>query len=883
MKEWFQTYYGAANAVAGGRRRRRPRRCEGQGRAVLRRHPRRARRWPGRSTGSPSAPGASAASCRTGCRRPGSTRCGTCPAGARRTPSSSTSSAACSRTGKSSRLYKRLVYDEQIATGVDAYGDLREIGGLFVIEATARPGRRPRPRSSGRWTRSWRGSLPPAPRPPSCSGSRPGSAPGSCAAWSGSAGSAASPTCWPRARSSPAGRTSTRRGCSGSPAATRGADPHGGESLALGRRLHPRGAALRRVPGRGLGGGPLEAARRPARRPTPSSPSSSAPRSPTGSRSSSPRGTSIPQVRFNLLLDAGYAADQFGMPGTASLAMAMLDEGTRTRSSIGISDELAALGANLGAGSRLDMSGVTLEALKDKLDASLAVYADVILNPSFPRADFERLKRQRLAQIQQEKADPVGMALRVFPGLLYGDGHAYANPWTGSGTEASTSRITRDDLVKFHRTWFKPNNATLIVVGATTMAEIRPKLERAFAGWRPGDVPVKNIATVEQQPRPTVYLLDRPDATQSLILVGNVAPPKANPDEPAIETMNVVLGGVVHRPDQHESAGGQALVLRGVHLLPRRQGPAAVRRLRAGADRQDQGGDGRAAEGAARHPDRPAADGRGARPGQVGAHPHPARHLGDHGRDLRHPRRHRHLRPRRPLLRHLRRQGAGADRGLDGRGGEGGDPSRTSWSGSSSATGRRSRPASGSSSWERSGSSTRTGSRWARRERPLAAVAAGHGCRCCPARRERSAAPPASSAGRCKSACASAGTSGTTRGVSAGRSPLPVGRNLELRPSGDLFFPRDDGMGWQLNGDAAIRFGQGGGLYGGGGIAFVHPDGGGHRDRLQSVLRPEHRAAERSEPRPFIEFRWTFVNDTSPFRLALGFNSVSAVTQGEFP
>jgi zinc protease len=135
------------------------------------------------------------------------------------------------------------------------------------------------------------------------------------------------------------------------------------------------------------------------------------------------------------------------------------------------------------------------------------------------------------------------MALRVLPGLLYGSGHAYANPWTGSGTEASTKRISRDDLIKFHRTWFKPNHATLVVVGAATMAEIRPKLERLFAGWAPGEVPAKNIRQVDQQPRSTVYLLDRPDAIQSLILVGNLAAPKANPNEPAIETMNQILGG----------------------------------------------------------------------------------------------------------------------------------------------------------------------------------------------------------------------------------------------------------------------------------------------------------------------------------------------------
>ena len=150
----------------------------------------------------------------------------------------------------------------------------------------------------------------------------------------------------------------------------------------------------------------------------------------------------------------------------------------------------------------------------------------------------------------------------MFPGLLYGPGHAYANPWTGSGTEESTARITRDDLIRFHQTWFKPNHATLVVVGATTMAEIKPKLERLFAGWKPGDVPTKNIATVAQQPRPVVYLIDRPGSLQSIIIAGNVAPPKANPEEVSIQTMNGVLGGDFSsrvnmnlREDKHWSYG----------------------------------------------------------------------------------------------------------------------------------------------------------------------------------------------------------------------------------------------------------------------------------------------------------------------------------------
>jgi zinc protease len=254
------------------------------------------------------------------------------------------------------------------------------------------------------------------------------------------------------------------------------------------------------------------------------------------------RRSAIPQVRFDLLLDAGFAADQGGHPGTASMAMAMLDEGTTSRTSLQISEQLAQLGANLRTGSTLDASSVSLEALNENLDPSLAIFGDVVLHPSFPKGDFERLKKQRLAQIQQEKADPVGLALRVFPGLLYGSGHAYANPWTGSGTEESTASITRDDLIRFHRTWFKPNHATLVVVGATTMAEIKPKLERLLAGWNAGEVPAKNVATVQQQARAVVYLIDRPGSLQSLIIAGNIAPPKANPNEVSIQTMNGVLG-----------------------------------------------------------------------------------------------------------------------------------------------------------------------------------------------------------------------------------------------------------------------------------------------------------------------------------------------------
>src|SRR5438876_5448601 len=242
-------------------------------------------------------------------------------------------------------------------------------------------------------------------------------------------------------------------------------------------------------------------------------------------------------------MDAGYAADQFAAPGTASLTLDMLDEGTTKRTALQISDTLSQLGAVLSTGSQLDVSSVSLSTLKDNLDPALDIFADVILNPFFPQADFQRQQRQRLARIQREKVQPVQMALRVFPQLLYGANHAYGNPLTGSGTAESVTRMTRDDLVRFHRTWFKPNHATLVVVGDISLAEIQPRLARLFNRWQGGDVPQKNVSTVADQPRPLVYILDRPGAEQSIILAGDLAPPKSNPHEYAIEAMTSLLGG----------------------------------------------------------------------------------------------------------------------------------------------------------------------------------------------------------------------------------------------------------------------------------------------------------------------------------------------------
>jgi zinc protease len=269
-----------------------------------------------------------------------------------------------------------------------------------------------------------------------------------------------------------------------------------------------------------------------------------------------------PTVNFSLLVDSGYAADPPDAPGIASFAQRMLEEGTPTRDSLKIGEELDSLSANFSAGANLDWATVNLNTLKINMDKALEVYSDLILHPAFPQKEFARLQKVRLAGIQNEKVQPQAMALRVVPGLLYGKGHPYALPFTGTGTETSVSKMTRADLARFHDTWFKPNNATLLVVGDTSLAEIKPKLERLFASWKPGDVPKKTVPQVPQPAKNVVYLLDRPGSEQSVIFGAQLAPPQNDPNALPLDLVNDIFGGIFSsrinmnlREDKHWSYG----------------------------------------------------------------------------------------------------------------------------------------------------------------------------------------------------------------------------------------------------------------------------------------------------------------------------------------
>ncbi|MGD0791439.1 MAG: pitrilysin family protein [Terriglobales bacterium] len=275
----------------------------------------------------------------------------------------------------------------------------------------------------------------------------------------------------------------------------------------------------------------------------------------------------VPLVNFTLAADAGFASDASTTPGTANLAMQVLTDGTRMRNALEISDELESLGARLRGSSNLDLSFVSLSALTAKLDPSLDLFADVVLNPSYPEKEVKREQKLAIAGIEREQNTPATLALRVLPALLYGAGHPYGSPLTGSGTKESVAKLTREDLVKFHDTWLHPNNSTLIVVGDTTLKEVTPQLEKLFAGWKSGSVPAKNVKTVPVAAKSAVYLIDKPGALQSVIIAGVVAPPRANPREIAIEAMNDSLGGMFGarlnmnlREDKHWSYGARTVL-----------------------------------------------------------------------------------------------------------------------------------------------------------------------------------------------------------------------------------------------------------------------------------------------------------------------------------
>jgi predicted Zn-dependent peptidase len=254
--------------------------------------------------------------------------------------------------------------------------------------------------------------------------------------------------------------------------------------------------------------------------------------------------SAVPVVRVAIDFNAGNASDPKNALGTQAFMLGMLDEGTDKYTSVEIAEAQENLGATISASPSMDRSGVYLSALTPNLAPSLDLMADVVRNPAFAPAEVDRVRAQQLAAIAAETKQPVGLALRTLPPIIYGKDHPYGVPFSGRGDPAAVAKLTPADLEAFHNAWVRPDNATIFVVGDTTLAEVMPLLESSFGDWKAtGAAPAKNftVPTVPQASR--ILLLDRPNTPQSLIFAGEVMPVKGTDDLTALLQANEVLGG----------------------------------------------------------------------------------------------------------------------------------------------------------------------------------------------------------------------------------------------------------------------------------------------------------------------------------------------------
>ncbi len=278
----------------------------------------------------------------------------------------------------------------------------------------------------------------------------------------------------------------------------------------------------------------------------------------------------MPLTRIAILFNAGYAADQGGKLGTAAFTTSLMNESTKQLDSVQVVQHKQRLGAISAVGCDLDSCIASLDALNDQLAPSLKLFASIVQEPAFSKNDIERVRGQWLAGIAQEKTQPVGLALRLLPPLLYGPGHAYGIPLTGSGTAQAISSLQQADLLAFQQRWLRPDNAHILVVGDTTLGQAMPLLEQVFGHWQASGpkAPAKNLATVTPARQGRLFVVDRPGSPQSLLLAGLLAPGGKMADDLGLRLANTAFGGsflsrlnMNLREDKHWAYGARSMLL----------------------------------------------------------------------------------------------------------------------------------------------------------------------------------------------------------------------------------------------------------------------------------------------------------------------------------
>ncbi len=249
----------------------------------------------------------------------------------------------------------------------------------------------------------------------------------------------------------------------------------------------------------------------------------------------------LPLVAANLVLHAGSGVNPVDRPGLASMTARMLQQGTTTRSALQIADRAADLGATLNSGAGTDTTGISTRSLSRNFPDALELLADVALNPTFPQSEIERVRSERLTGIVQEKDEPFSLAFRVLDAALYGPHHNYGFP--DSGTTESIKAISRDDLEHFWKQNYFPDDAALVVTGNIKLSTLKPLLEKRFGAWKPGRPAVASMGSPETTDAKLI-LVDRPGAPQTTLVCFTMGLPRSTPDYASVEVMNTDLGGL---------------------------------------------------------------------------------------------------------------------------------------------------------------------------------------------------------------------------------------------------------------------------------------------------------------------------------------------------
>jgi len=252
----------------------------------------------------------------------------------------------------------------------------------------------------------------------------------------------------------------------------------------------------------------------------------------------------VPLVEMNFQFNFGYAQENNDELGFTNFMMDMLNEGTKKYSSLQFDEALDSLGSNLGFGSGLDTSVISLSSLKGNLADTLDLAKEALINPTFPQAEIDRIKSQTLASIVQEENRPASIAYRNIGKLLYGDTHPYGKPLTGSGLSNTISSITRKNIIDLHARALSPDNLTFAVAGDIDLETLVDLLENKFGSWRGNSLTkLKALTTIALPTQRTVYLIDKPNAQQSFIVAGQLLPPSATDEEIKLDYMNYAIGG----------------------------------------------------------------------------------------------------------------------------------------------------------------------------------------------------------------------------------------------------------------------------------------------------------------------------------------------------